>query len=211
MPISPALLVRAVIASSAPGAQRRRMIGQFPRLHSDVAYAACEELAGMLRTVTARAQDWDAPAEPTEARRAKGSAVLVVDDEPTVQMLATELLEEMGYIGGLCLPCGLNGRQLADAARTRRHNLKGCGAGQPRPGLHGQNGRFYRTARAAEKPDPEIEYPTQPTRNRSDKHGAEGEACALTGHHGEQPRELNRANAGAVAKASNVRHHMGSR
>jgi CheY-like chemotaxis protein len=71
-----------------------------------------------------------------------------VDDEPTVRMLVAEVLEELGYIpieasdgaSGLRilqsdarvdllvtdvgLPGGMNGRQLADAARTTRPDLK---------------------------------------------------------------------------------------
>lgn len=74
--------------------------------------------------------------------------VLVVDDEPTVRMLLVEILEELGYrtmeagdsAGGLKilqsdlridllvtdvgLPGGMNGRQMADAARTHRPDLK---------------------------------------------------------------------------------------
>jgi CheY-like chemotaxis protein len=74
--------------------------------------------------------------------------VLVVDDEPTVRMLVTEVLEELGYatieaedgasglqvlrsgtrldllITDVGLPGGLNGRQLADAARETRPGLK---------------------------------------------------------------------------------------
>jgi signal transduction histidine kinase len=74
--------------------------------------------------------------------------VLIVDDEPTVRMLVAETLKESGYVpieaidgpAGLeilqskarvdllitdvGLPGGLNGRQLADAARDRRPNLK---------------------------------------------------------------------------------------
>jgi PAS domain S-box-containing protein len=76
-----------------------------------------------------------------------GETVLVVDDEPTVRMLVTETLEELGYaaieaadgqdglqvlqsgaridllITDVGLP-GLNGRQLADAARALRPELK---------------------------------------------------------------------------------------
>ena len=75
-----------------------------------------------------------------------GETVLVVDDEATLRMLVTETLEELGYaaveasdgmsalrvlqsdaridllVTDVGLP-GLNGRQLADAARTRRPNL----------------------------------------------------------------------------------------
>ncbi|WAJ28945.1 PAS domain-containing hybrid sensor histidine kinase/response regulator [Antarcticirhabdus aurantiaca] len=77
-----------------------------------------------------------------------GETVLVVDDEPTVRMLVTDVLEDLGYAaieaadgaGGLQvlqsnaridllitdvgLPGGLNGRQMADAARVNRPDLK---------------------------------------------------------------------------------------
>jgi PAS domain S-box-containing protein len=80
-------------------------------------------------------------------RAETGETVLVVDDEATVRMLVTETLEDLGYAAieavdgpsGLAilqsdaridllvtdvgLP-GLNGRQLADAARQSRPNLK---------------------------------------------------------------------------------------
>ncbi len=78
----------------------------------------------------------------------EGETVLVVDDEPTVRMLVTDVLEDLGYTaieaadsaGGLRvlqsdvrldllitdvgLPGGMNGRQMADAARETRPNLK---------------------------------------------------------------------------------------
>jgi PAS domain S-box-containing protein len=81
-------------------------------------------------------------------RPGEGESVLIVDDEPTVRMLVTEALEELSYQvleacdgrGGLDilrgerrvdllitdvgLPGGMNGRQLADAARQLRPNLK---------------------------------------------------------------------------------------
>ena len=77
-----------------------------------------------------------------------GETVLVVDDEPTVRMLMSDVLSEGGYtvieaedgpsamrflqsdarihllITDVGLPGGMNGRQLADAARTSRPNLK---------------------------------------------------------------------------------------
>ena len=92
--------------------------------------------------------------EPVNASQPGGilegadATVLVVDDEPTVRMLVTDLLRELGYViieaadgaGGLevlhsdahidllitdvGLPGGLNGRQLADAARVHRPALK---------------------------------------------------------------------------------------
>ncbi|PXW79235.1 PAS domain S-box-containing protein [Blastomonas natatoria] len=78
----------------------------------------------------------------------KGEVVLVIDDEPTVRMLVGEVLAEGGYttieasdgpsglrvlnsdtridllITDVGLPGGLNGRQVADAARVVRPDLK---------------------------------------------------------------------------------------
>ena len=77
-----------------------------------------------------------------------GETVLVIDDEPIVRMLIAEVLEEAGYsalqaedgtsglrilqsderidllITDVGLPGGMNGRQVADAARTKRPDLK---------------------------------------------------------------------------------------
>ncbi len=77
-----------------------------------------------------------------------GETVLVIDDEPTVRMLIVEVLEEAGYnpieasdgpsglkilqsdvrvdllITDVGLPGGINGRQVADAARAIRPELK---------------------------------------------------------------------------------------
>jgi signal transduction histidine kinase/CheY-like chemotaxis protein len=88
----------------------------------------------------------DAPASSARARA--GKTVLVVDDEPSVRMLVTEVLEELGYVSveasdgpsglrmlqsdmrvdllvtDVGLPGGINGRQLADAARTTRPDLR---------------------------------------------------------------------------------------
>ena len=81
-------------------------------------------------------------------RAARDETVLVVDDEPTVRMLVTEVLEDLGYtaieagdgpaglqvlrsnvridllITDVGLPGGMNGRQVADAARVIRPELK---------------------------------------------------------------------------------------
>ena len=81
-------------------------------------------------------------------RAERGETVLIVDDEPTVRMLVTEVLEDLHYsaieaadaISGLKvlqsdvridllvtdvgLPGGMNGRQMADAGRERRRGLK---------------------------------------------------------------------------------------
>ena len=78
----------------------------------------------------------------------QGKTVLVVDDEPTVRMLVTEVLEDLGYsaieaadgpaglrvlqsgaridllITDVGLPGGVNGRQVADAGREARPGLK---------------------------------------------------------------------------------------
>ena len=91
----------------------------------------------------------DAFPEQVEVPRAEqGETVLVVDDEPTVRMLVTEVLEDLGYtaieaadsatglsvlqsdvridllITDVGLPGGMNGRQLADVARSWRPQLK---------------------------------------------------------------------------------------
>jgi CheY-like chemotaxis protein len=82
------------------------------------------------------------------ARAPTGKTVLIVDDEPSVRMLVTDVLEELGYasieaadgpaglrileseavvdllITDVGLPGGINGRQLADAARVTRPELK---------------------------------------------------------------------------------------
>jgi len=87
-------------------------------------------------------------AKRPRAAAAAGETVLIVDDEPTVRMLVTDVLDDLGYTavgaadstGGLRvlesdtrvdllvtdvgLPGGMNGRQLADAARVGRPDLK---------------------------------------------------------------------------------------
>jgi signal transduction histidine kinase len=103
--------------------------------------------------------------------KGQGETVLIVDDEPTVRMLVTDVLAESGYsaieapdgVSGLRilqsevridllitdvgLPNGLNGRQMADAARIARPDLKvlfitgyaenaRIGNGQLEPGMH---------------------------------------------------------------------------
>ena len=81
-------------------------------------------------------------------RAEDGETVLIVDDEPTVRMLVTDILQDLGYaaieaadsVAGLKilqsnvridllvtdvgLPGGMNGRQMADAARVHRPDLK---------------------------------------------------------------------------------------
>jgi PAS domain S-box-containing protein len=81
-------------------------------------------------------------------RSEEGETVLVVDDEPTVRMLVADVLYDLGYsaieaadsvaglkilesdvridllISDVGLPGGMNGRQMADAARVTRPELK---------------------------------------------------------------------------------------
>ena len=85
---------------------------------------------------------------PPLVRAEHEEVVLIVDDEPTVRMLVSDVLQELGYnsleasdgVAGLKileskqridllitdvgLPGGINGRQMADAARIWRSNLK---------------------------------------------------------------------------------------
>jgi PAS domain S-box-containing protein len=88
-------------------------------------------------------------AERSEPPRAEaGQAVLVVDDEASIRMLVAEVLDELGYatmeagdgasglevllsdrridllVTDVGLPGGMNGRQMADAARQARPDLK---------------------------------------------------------------------------------------
>lgn len=89
------------------------------------------------------------PLQITEMPRAvAGETVLIVDDEPTVRLLVTEILEELGYhaieapdgasglqilesnvridllVSDVGLPGNMNGRQMVDLARARRPDLK---------------------------------------------------------------------------------------
>ena len=84
----------------------------------------------------------------TLPRSEQGETVLIVDDEPTVRMLVADILEDLGYsaieagdsaaglkvlqsdvridllVTDVGLPGGMNGRQMADAARVSRPDLK---------------------------------------------------------------------------------------
>jgi CheY-like chemotaxis protein len=90
----------------------------------------------------------DAIAQPEIPDVGSGEAVLVIDDEPTVRMLISDVLSEAGFtvmeaqdgpsamrflqsdvridllITDVGLPGGMNGRQVADAARVTRPKLK---------------------------------------------------------------------------------------
>jgi signal transduction histidine kinase len=117
-------------------------------------------------------------------RAGQGETVLVVDDEPSVRMLVADVLEELGYtaieatdgaaglkvlqsdahvdllVSDVGLPGGMNGRQMADAARVGRPDLKvlfitgyaenaAVGDGQLDPGLHVMTKPFAMEALAA--------------------------------------------------------------
>jgi CheY-like chemotaxis protein len=98
------------------------------------------------------AGDEDTPRIPVRTQAAppraeRGETVLVVDDEPTIRMLVTEVLSDLGYttidapdgpaglavlqggqrinllISDVGLPGGMNGRELADAAQALRPGL----------------------------------------------------------------------------------------
>lgn len=88
------------------------------------------------------------PADDMSTGTPTGETVLVVDDEVLIRMLAVEQLEELGYhvleagdgpsalkiletaqpvsllVSDVGLPGGMNGRQLADAARVSRPDLR---------------------------------------------------------------------------------------
>ncbi|WP_336490942.1 hybrid sensor histidine kinase/response regulator [Methylobacterium nigriterrae] len=96
-----------------------------------------------------KTEDATAVPELADAPRAEqGETVLIVDDEPTVRMLVTEVLEDLGYtaieaadaaaglkvlqsdvridllVTDVGLPGGMNGRQMADTGRVNRPDLK---------------------------------------------------------------------------------------
>ena len=98
------------------------------------------------RGAVAQVEEHDAVA--ALPRSDQGETVLIVDDEPTVRMLVTDILEDLGYtaieasdsaaglkilqsdiridllITDVGLPGGMNGRQMADAGRVSRPDLK---------------------------------------------------------------------------------------
>ena len=147
-----------------------RQSGGQVRIYSDDGQGTmvCVYLPRSHGTVESGAGEGDAPALP---RAAAGDTVLVVDDEAGIRMLITDILEELGYqsleaedgqeglailqsdaridllITDVGLPGGMNGRQMADAARLARSDLKVLfitgyaenaviGNGQLDPGMH---------------------------------------------------------------------------
>ena len=96
-----------------------------------------QQFEAMLRQGAALALPQDLAAAPPRT-------LLIIDDEPSVRMLVTDVLEDLGYavieaadsvsglhvlqsdvridllISDVGLPGGMNGRQMADAARAQR-------------------------------------------------------------------------------------------
>ncbi len=140
-------------------------IGQGTGLGLSMIYGFAQQSGGQVRIYSELGQGTtvciylprhygDAGEEPmpeTDAERvaAPGSeTVLVVDDEPSVRMLITDILEDRGYtvieagdslsglkvlqsdaridllVSDVGLPGGMNGRQMADAGRESRPDLK---------------------------------------------------------------------------------------
>ena len=121
--------------------------GGHVRIYSEVGRSAkvCLYLPRFMSA--AEAEDDTVPSLSLQ-RAIPGKTVMVVDDEETVRMRLVEVLQELGYlalaagdgasgleilrsnkridllVSDVGLPGGMNGRQLADAARSLRPNLK---------------------------------------------------------------------------------------
>jgi PAS domain S-box-containing protein len=130
------------------------MVYGFARQSGGQARIYSEAGQGTMVCVYLPRKDRDEEAAPAEAampaaeRAEQGETVLVVDDEPTVRALIIEVLRELGYasleagdgaeamaliesgcrvdllLTDVGLPGGLNGRQVADAARVLRPSIK---------------------------------------------------------------------------------------
>ncbi|MGI4975702.1 MAG: PAS domain S-box protein, partial [Janthinobacterium lividum] len=124
-----------------------RQSGGQVRIHSAVGRGTtvCLHLPRHLGEADA---DEAAPVPAAVPRAGQGETVLVVDDEASVRMLVVEVLQDLGYVAieaadgaaglrvlqsgarvdllvtDVGLPGGMNGRQLADAARAARAGLK---------------------------------------------------------------------------------------
>jgi PAS domain S-box-containing protein len=124
-----------------------RQSGGQVRVYSEVGQGTTMCLYLPRHDADAATADEEANEAPSRAP-ADGEVVLVIDDEPTIRMLVAEVLAESGYavieaqdgpaglrilesnarvdllITDVGLPGGMNGRQVADAARVTRPNLK---------------------------------------------------------------------------------------
>ncbi|KQP47629.1 hypothetical protein ASF44_23430 [Pseudorhodoferax sp. Leaf274] len=116
------------------------------RIYSEV--GAGTTVSIYLARSTASAEPAELPALETVGRASVGETVLLVEDEPTIRMAVTDELGELGYtvleasdgktalralqsgahidllLTDVGLPGGMNGRQIADAARTALPGLK---------------------------------------------------------------------------------------
>ncbi|WP_210530288.1 GAF domain-containing protein [Rubellimicrobium arenae] len=124
-----------------------RQSGGQIRIYSEVGQGTTMTLYLPRHTAEAEA-DGDLGPDRAAGPSGDGEVVLVIDDEPTIRMLVREVLDEAGYaaleaadgpsglrilqsgaridllITDVGLPGGLNGRQVADAARVLRPDLK---------------------------------------------------------------------------------------
>ena len=117
------------------------------RIYSEVGRGTtvCIYLPRHYGDIAGEDQDARSPALPPSE---EGETILIVDDEPTVRMLVTDILEDLGYtaieagdsaaglkvlqsdvridllVTDVGLPGGMNGRQMADAGRVSRPDLK---------------------------------------------------------------------------------------
>jgi len=117
------------------------------RIYSEIGHGTMVRLYLPRHFGTAETGDIEVETE-TMPKGEYEETVLVIDDEPSVRMIAVEVLEDMGYgvfeaadgaaglkilrsptridllVTDVGLPGGLNGRQVADAARAIRPDLK---------------------------------------------------------------------------------------
>jgi PAS domain S-box-containing protein len=123
-----------------------RQSGGQVRIYSEVGHGAM--VCIYLPRHSGAAEADEIQAEMAAPPAGRGETVLIVDDEPTVRMLVTDVLEELGYtaieandgaaglrvlqsetridllVTDVGLPGGMNGRQVADAGRALRPGLK---------------------------------------------------------------------------------------
>jgi CheY-like chemotaxis protein len=117
------------------------------RIHSEVGKGTTVTIF-LPRHLTVEDAPVDADTETVLPQAAGGETVLVIDDEALIRMLVVDSLEDLGYrtleasdgpeglkvlrsdaridllITDVGLPNGMNGRQVADAARALRPGLK---------------------------------------------------------------------------------------
>lgn len=126
-----------------------RQSGGQARIYSELGQGTmvCLYLPRHTREADSVTNELDTAAAPDREAR-QGETVLIIDDEPTVRMLVVDILEGLGFgvleaadgpsglkilesgtrvdllITDVGLPSGMNGRQVADAARLKRPTLK---------------------------------------------------------------------------------------